>query len=174
MSVASSLGRVLAKPFGSAKSPKPTRRPRRTPSPVSPRLAPSQSRPLTPPTDFPFEIVGESHYQDAIARVVAASENPGRSDPSDSAYCCVTAMLVPQDDNPYDQMAVRVEVDGHRVGYLNRDDALRHRALAASLPSVPAVIIGGWDRGGDDRGFSGVRLAIRIDTWEGPWRVMPR
>ena len=37
--------------------------------------------------------------------------------------------LIPEDTNPYDSNAVRVEADGHLVGYIGKNDTLKVRAL---------------------------------------------
>ena len=38
-----------------------------------------------------------------------------------------TAVLVLDDDNPYDNKAVRVEIDGYLVGHLSRENARQYR-----------------------------------------------
>lgn len=92
---------------------------------------------------FPQEIVGESHHQ-AQLRDIARGVGPVRLDR--------WAVLRPEDTNPHDPRAVRVEIQGHHVGYLSRADAARaRRALGASLTAdagfwVPARIYGGGDR----------------------------
>lgn len=120
--------------------------------------------------EYPFEIVGESHYQDTLKEIVENSDDPGPNWPFKGAQCKVWAQLVFEDSNPYDPMAVRVDVEGHTVGYFSRADARRCRAvLDAPLP-LPALIVGGWDHGergnrpGYDKpkGSFGVRLAFEI------------
>jgi len=90
--------------------------------------------------NYSIEIVGESHYQSALRACV-----PGigyvRHD--------CTAHLVCEDDNPYDDNAVRVDVDGLPVGYLSRAKAaayrgfLRDNGLGTSTGIVRARIYGG-------------------------------
>lgn len=105
--------------------------------------------------------VGESHYQDALEAICG-----GRTD--ESAEERVTAWLVLEPENPYDEMAVRVDVDRRTVGYLDRDTARSFRAQLAeaapgvSIAQVSAVIRGGWERGDRGRGHFGIWLDIPI------------
>lgn len=115
--------------------------------------------------DYPTEIVGESHYQAAIRALAEA--HPDRGPLDHGAECAVRAMLVPEMDNPYDANAVRVEVDGRQVGRLSRADAVRYRLLVGlGRAQVGALIVGGWDRGPEERGFHGVRLALKMEEAE--------
>jgi hypothetical protein len=82
----------------------------------------------------------------------------------------VSARLVPEADNPYDDHAVRVEIVGRKVGHLSRADARRYRTVHADQPlSVRALIVGGWDqryRGEPWKGETGkfgVRIAFNIE-----------
>jgi hypothetical protein len=80
----------------------------------------------------------------------------------------VTARLVPEADNLYDDEAVRVEIDGRKVGHLSRADARRFRRVrATNAVPVKALIVGGWDHGDEAydraRGSFGVRLAFKIE-----------
>lgn len=105
---------------------------------------------------FKVEVVGESNYQAALERICG-----GRS--RDGAEKYVTATLVPEDSNPYDENAVRVDIGGVTVGYLSRHAAKTYRKrLGASVGSrdCAAVIRGGWERGRKDRGDFGVRLEL--------------
>lgn len=86
--------------------------------------------------DFDVEVVGESHYQDALLRVAGSGE---------VRHAC-EARLVLEDDNPYDSQAVRVDMGGQTVGYLSRTDARRYRARVTDKGlsvSCSAVIVGG-------------------------------
>jgi uncharacterized tellurite resistance protein B-like protein len=107
---------------------------------------------------YRFEVVGESHYQADLERIVG-----GRSEDS-ARYECV-ARLTPEPDNPYDPQAVYVSVGGRKVGYLSRDWAAKFKAALASngyaRASCNALIVGGWDRGGD-RGSFGIKLDIAL------------
>lgn len=108
--------------------------------------------------EFPDEVVGERSYQATIGRIVGGRQHDG------VAHRCV-AQLVLEDDNPYDPgNAVRVEINGLVVGYLARTVAAAVRDAVPRTPtrrfSVPAIVIGGWERTCHDQGFFGVRLRI--------------
>jgi hypothetical protein len=106
-----------------------------------------------------FEVVGESHYQADLERIVG-----GRTEDSASFQCVGT--LIPEPDNPYDPQAVCVSVDGCTVAHLSRDWAAKFKdALLSSgyaRASCKALIVGGWDRGEDDRGHFGIKLDIAL------------
>ncbi len=67
--------------------------------------------------DFEHEVVGESHYQDALIEI---SEGLG-----DDRIC--QAALVLEDDNPHDNKAVGVYIDKKKVGHMSREDARKFR-----------------------------------------------
>lgn len=118
--------------------------------------------------DYPLHAVGESYYQDALRELVENSADPGPNWPFAGAQCEVTARLVPEADNPYDDQAVRVEIDGRKVGHLSRAEARKYRRVLVDNPvPVKALIIGGWEHKGETyeraSGSFGVRLAFRID-----------
>jgi len=126
------------------------------------RGAPSQESEvgtLAGPGTFEVEVVGESHYQDALAKICG-----GRSEDGAEKYCRATLVL--DNSNAYDPKAVRVDVDGATVGYLSREAArvYRHRLKEAGHPRLlgtcNAVIRGGWDRGNGDTGNFGIRLDL--------------
>jgi hypothetical protein len=66
--------------------------------------------------DDDLEVVGESKYQEALWRISGAQVG-------ESVRCAVAAVLVPQPENVYDPDAVAVVIEGHRVGYLDRQTA---------------------------------------------------
>lgn len=70
---------------------------------------------------FDFPIVGESHYQEALARLVSEGE-----------HRFFTAALIPETDNPYDRSAVRVDINGMTVGHLSAENARSFRRRLAS------------------------------------------
>jgi hypothetical protein len=86
---------------------------------LSRKPAPSQSPP-PPPSAFPVAIVGESAYQDNLQRIC------GRFG-ADGVNLVRPALVILEDTNPYDDQAVRVDIDDLTVGYLNRTNALRYR-----------------------------------------------
>ena len=75
------------------------------------------------------------------------------------------AVLTPEPDNPYDPQAVYVSVDGRKVAYLSRNWAAKFNAALVANGYVQAacnaLIVGGWDRGGD-RGSFGIKLDIAL------------
>lgn len=64
----------------------------------------------------PLEVVGESHYQDALWRMVGGKRNERVRQP-------VIAVLLPDPKNQYDPHAVAVHVDQSLVGHLPRATA---------------------------------------------------
>lgn len=59
-----------------------------------------------------INVAGESHYQDAL-RAITRGEPRLNTD----------AALIPEPDNPHDPNAIRVEIDGRKVGYVPRSKA---------------------------------------------------
>lgn len=114
---------------------------------------------LPGPGLFAIDVVGESQYQRAIE--IAAG---GRTE--DGSNAIVEAILVLEDSNPYDDQAVQVRIGGRVVGYLSRENARNYRRELAAIghPKITtrcqAKIVGGWDRGPDDRGHFGVKLDL--------------
>jgi|LakMenEpi03Aug12_release.lakeMendotaPanAssembly.Ray.scaffolds.fasta_scaffold393396_1 hypothetical protein len=85
------------------------RRKRKPPAPLMDNIWPAKF-------GFGCEVVGESHYQDALT--AAVGEPPTRWNEAQ-----VMASLVCETDNPHDSMAVGVFVNGNKVGYLRADAA---------------------------------------------------
>ena len=135
----------------SSRAPKPPRQ--QAPLPVTTHHWP-------PSGDFDFEIVGESNYQEAIRGLA------GEHDQYGAATRCV-ATLVPEDDNPYDDKAVRVDIDGQTVGYLCKEDArsfrrrLGAKKLSGQVTTCDAVIKGGGTRKSGERLHYGVQLDMK-------------
>jgi hypothetical protein len=95
-----------------------------------------------------LEVVGESHYQDNLWRLVG-----GRSFPNERVRVDIYAVLVAETDNQYDANAVSVWIGGLKVGYLSRDDAQRYQPGLLALQkkhgqpiALPGVIAGGGMR----------------------------
>jgi len=111
---------------------------------------------------FALAIVGESHYQEALEAICGP-----RSDEGEDRR--VEARLVLEDDNPYDSMAVRVDIQGLTVGYLSREHARQYRTRlgnaghAGADAYCKARIRGGWDRGERGHGYYGVYLDLPVD-----------
>lgn len=105
---------------------------------------------------FLLPVVGESRYQDAIEAICGPRAEEGEDRP-------VEARLVLENDNPYDSMAVRVDIQGQTVGYLSREHARRYRKqYAATEAYCDARIRGGWDRGEGREGYYGVVLDLDL------------
>lgn len=109
---------------------------------------------------FPLSIVGESRYQHDLEAVCGGRTEEG-------ADLTKSARLILEDTNPYDRNAVRVEIDGRTVGYLNRQDAKAYRQYLQRIRAGRAIgvceahIRGGWKRG-DDQGHFGVFLDFAL------------
>ncbi len=104
-----------------------------------------------------LEVVGESHYQEDLWRLVGGLTQERVRRPT-------VAVLVPEDGNPFDSEAVGVWVAGFLVGYLKRVDASDLRPGIIELVrstgrpvSMQGVIVGGGDRP-DGLGLLGVWL----------------
>lgn len=129
--------------------------------------------------DVPFElwgqrgwpgvdIVGESHFADAIREVF------GPEFREDGGELAASAQLIPEPWNRHDASAVGVWVAGRQVGYLSRDDAARYSPVLSTLvdeglaPQVGARVWAAM-RYGDRPGVTG---SVRIDLAE-PHMVVP-
>jgi hypothetical protein len=105
--------------------------------------------------EFAFNVVGTSFHQTALEGLCGKRTRQGVH------YYCA-ALLTPQPDNPHDHHAVAVTIHGIEVGHLERDvapdflAALRRGGFADAASE--ALVVGGWDCGGHDWGYFGVRL----------------
>jgi hypothetical protein len=103
---------------------------------------------------FEFEVVGESNYQSAIKSIAASS-----------AQCL--ASIVPEDNNKFDQLAVRIDIQNKTVGYMSKDGARSFRKLLSSkkisgkVTSCDAAIIGGFVLRDGSKASYGVTLDIK-------------
>ncbi|GAB3922822.1 hypothetical protein GCM10029976_012170 [Kribbella albertanoniae] len=93
--------------------------------------------------DDDLEVVGESHYQDALWSISGARVGQ-------SVRCTVDAVLVPEPQNTYDPNAIAVVIQGHLVGYLDRQTAGQYVAglnelmrLHGAHIGLSGVIVGG-------------------------------
>lgn len=104
---------------------------------------------------YPFAVVGEARYQDALSRIVGGHNRDGHGHECD-------ALLVPEPANKYDPYAVQVLIGGEPVGYVPKEATARiHAAWASFGPLVcRARIDGGWRTNQHDAGHFGVKLAI--------------
>jgi len=108
---------------------------------------------------FRVSVVGESNYQADLESICGGRTENG-------AYEVVEAQLVLEESNPYDPDAVRVDIAGKTIGYLSRENARQYRGqlneqgYRGVVTKCTATIVGGWDRGGGDKGHFGVTLDI--------------
>jgi len=85
-------------------------------------------------------VAGESHYQEALREIAGTGPGPIRLE--------ATAHLIPEPDNAYDPSAIRVEIDGHKVGYVPRDLAAAYAPVLAPImvrgrvPACEALVAG--------------------------------
>lgn len=108
--------------------------------------------------DFRLDVVGESHYQANLWRL----KGPGRK-PKDGLSLFETAEIVPEDDNPYDENAVRVDIEEMVVGYLSRDHAKLYRERFGTEPQeCMAWVRGGFIMKDGKRASLGVRLKFEL------------
>jgi hypothetical protein len=114
------------------------------------------------PGTYRLDIVGESNYQSALEKICGGSTYEGQE-------LIIEAVLVPEDDNPYDKNAIRVDMSGKTVGYLSREKARQYRkkleqaGYSVITAKCSAMIIGGWDRGRGDKGHFGVKLDLQTE-----------
>lgn len=118
--------------------------------------------PLPGPGEYDFDIVGESNYQKSLSKIAGGKTTEG-------AEHYTEALIVMEDDNPYDKKAVRVDIDSKTVGYFSKEDARSYRRQMKKLgkedaeATCKAVIVGGWERGRKDTGSFGVKLDLPTD-----------
>lgn len=114
------------------------------------------------PGTYSVDVVGESHYQEALEDICGGKTEEGHR-------LKVDVFLVLEDDNPHDPKAVCIYIQEQPVGYLDRETArsFRKQLAAAGLKEVAmkcgAIIVGGWDRGRDDQGHFGVKIDLPTD-----------
>ena len=105
-----------------------------------------------------LEVVGESFHQPDLWRLAGA--RPG----GDRVLKDICAVLVAEDDNPYDADAVAVWIDGLQVGHLSRENAQLYRPgllaqqEAQGMPIALAGVIAGGGIRSDGPGMLGVFL----------------
>jgi hypothetical protein len=104
-------------------------------------------------------VVGESHYQEALQAICGHRKEEGE-------HKIVKATVILEDDNPYSNQAVRIDIDGMTVGYLSRHDTPKYRQKLIKTGNANitvtcfAKVVGGWDRGGGDIGYYGVKVYL--------------
>ncbi|WP_435005141.1 hypothetical protein P12x_003034 [Tundrisphaera lichenicola] len=114
---------------------------------------------LNGPGKYAVDVVGESNYLANFERIFGKRGEDGVDE-------TVEAGLVLEDSNPKDNQAVKVEIQGRTVGYLDRKTARSYRERLAEMnigkPALrcSARVRGGWDRGVSDKGDFGVKLDL--------------
>lgn len=107
--------------------------------------------------DQQVDVVEEADYQEVLERLAGGRSHTGAMKP-------VVALLTREPDHPHDKNAVRVDVDGETVGYIEKWNAKSIQPLLLKLQSarrpawVRGTIVGGWE---DDSGDDAFR--IRLD-----------
>jgi hypothetical protein len=113
------------------------------------------------PSLFEHDVVGESKYQKELSAICGGKTEDGHKK-------IVTAMLIHEDTNKYDNKAILVTIDGKSVGYLSRENARQFRQgladedLAGATATCSAKIVGGWRRDKGDEGHFGVILDLPV------------
>ena len=107
-----------------------------------------------------LEVVGESHYQDNLWRLVC-----DHTDPAERVRVEIIAVLVTEPDNPYDANAVSVWIDGLKVGHLSRNDARLYQPglLALQEKHGTPIALSGVIAGGGMRDDGMGRLGVFLD-----------
>ena len=111
------------------------------------------------PDRYAVEVVGESHFQDALDRICGGRTKAGHR-------LETKASLVLEYGGPHAPKAIRVDIDGQTAGYVERKaarnlwESLAEIELDKKIATCDAIILGGWDRGKGDRGYFGVKLDL--------------
>ena len=81
---------------------------------------------------FEFAVLGVARYRNSLEKICDADRREPKT---------VEALLVPEDANPRDKSAVRVEVEGRTVGYLPAEvaEAYRRRLLESGYPGAHSL-----------------------------------
>lgn len=115
---------------------------------------------LRGPSGFLVEVVGESHYQPALKSLCKGKATDGNLG---------DAVLFLEDSNQYDALAVRVDIAGKTVGYLDRAKARKFRKWLAKttyegkLVACHAKIRGGWKLKEGGKAGYGVYLDLPVE-----------
>ena len=118
---------------------------------------------LTGPGTYQTEVVGESHYQAALEEICGGKSEDGK-------HVKTEASLVLEKNNRYDRNAIRVDIQGKTVGYLQLEIAavlrkqLRKDGLREDTLAVDALIQGGFEL--QDGSFAS--FGVKIDLGQEP------
>jgi hypothetical protein len=93
--------------------------------------------------DEDLEIVGEANYQSALWAICGGSVG-------ERVRHRVVAVLIPEPQNPHDENAISIQIDGQLVGYVARDLAVRYgpglkdlMTRCGGYVALEGVIVGG-------------------------------
>ena len=117
------------------------------------------SKALSSSEQFSTKVVGTSFCQENLIRVCGPKKE-------ESVEIEVAAELVLENDNPADVNAVTVLVDGLKIGYLPKREAMIHRILIHGSDYSKDRLIcigkinGGWDNGYGNCGHYGVTVEL--------------
>ncbi len=115
--------------------------------------------------EFSVNVVGESHYQEHLERICGGRREEG-------SRMTIAAQLIYDNNNPYDNNAIRIDILGKPVGFLCKTDAENYRTCMLSkgfdgrTATCMAKISGGWKRESGDIGAFGVVLYIREEFFQ--------
>lgn len=114
---------------------------------------------------YPLEIRGEAAYRRSFESIFPYADEDGVKEDA------LTARLIFEDTNVNDANAVRVEIDGHIVGYLSKPAAKKYRAKLAELAlddvigECTASVRGGYrNKRTDELAEFGVKLDINLEN----------
>jgi len=113
---------------------------------------------------FEFEVVGESHYQETLEKLVEHAKTEAIDE--NNVMPTFTAYLIPDDLNEHDDKAVRVDISGAQVGNLSYQEArsfrrrLGAKKLTGQITSCQAIITGGHEQDGQKMHY-GVQLDLK-------------
>ena len=107
--------------------------------------------------DQQVDVVEVADYQDVLERMAGGRSRSGAMKP-------VIALLTREPEHPHEKDAVRVDVEGETVGYIEKWNAKSIQPLMLKLQKaqrpawVRGTIVGGWEDDTGDRNFR-----IRLD-----------
>jgi len=109
---------------------------------------------------FDLEVVGESNYQKHLKKLCGGYSKEGSKTE-------VIAKLIFENNNPHDNQAIRVDIEGKTVGYLSREDAriYRKRIRKAGYDEITILCNG--------KIFGGKKLGLLRKTNFGVWLDLP-
>lgn len=127
--------------------------------------SPRTPRPMFSDEYLESEVVGESHYQDALWRIVGEAPQS-----RDNVEWEGMATLLPDPKNRYDRNAVKVVIDGQTVGHISREHAallqpalVKFKRKRGAEITVACHAKGGFLRKDGTRANVGIVLCCDLD-----------